>query len=265
MKKYIIYLCILINLMTLPAWAKETIHEAKDTKTIFTYIQDDLYKVYTTTDKLTEIRLQPGETPLYMGGGDSSAWNCEVIDTTNDDGSTQSSIFLKSVIDYKFVSNVVISTDRRSYRIMLCAIPAGKYNAIVSWTYPADETAAQKQIMNEIEEELSLIPSDWSLLNKNYSIEAKKSYPWCPVLVFDDGTKTYIQLAEKAESYSLPAVFEKKNKELHIVNYRFKSGYFIIDQLCEEIYLIDGNDEIRIVKTSDPKKFNHHSCGRELF
>ena len=62
-------------------------------------------------------------------------------------------------------------------------------------------------------------PSPPEKINFNYKIEERSgffggSYSWTPKMVFDDGTKTYIQMAATMSSGEAPALFVSDGKEV---------------------------------------------------
>ncbi|VBB08474.1 conjugal transfer trbg/virb9/cagx [Lucifera butyrica] len=254
LKKLVCSLIVFCSFIILPLAHAEQIQDAasfQDKDIQFVYDQDDIYKVYTTPERLTEVRLQPGETIRAMFGGDTSSWLVEQALTTNDNGPTQYSLFIKPTAD-NINTNVIISTDRRTYRLMLCS--ANWYNGIIQWSYPKDEQIARQRALARLEDEITIIPTDITKMNRNYKIKAKKNYLWKPVNVYDYEGKTYIKLGPKTEQSSMPVLFVKEGKNLQLVNYRIRQGYFIVDRICNELELVSGKDVVIIKAVPDEKR-----------
>jgi len=90
-------------------------------------------------------------------------------------------------------------------------------------------------------------------MNFNYKIQEKSgffggSYSWTPKMVFDDGTKTYIQMADTMSSGEAPALFVSDGKEVTLVNYRVKKNYYIVDRLFAQAEMRNGLKEIVVIK-----------------
>ncbi len=70
-----------------------------------------------------------------------------------------------------------------------------------------------------------------SNMNFGYHMKGPKEV-WTPLRVFDDGSKTYLQMPPEMKSLESPALFvmEEKNAP-ELVNYRVKGDYYIVDRL----------------------------------
>ena len=73
---------------------------------------------------------------------------------------------------------------------------------------------------------------------------------WLPVLVYDDGQKTYIVLDKKSLNMTVPTVF-KKNRE--IVNKEFRKNIIVINELIEKVTLRSGKQKVTIIKKKSKK------------
>jgi type IV secretion system protein VirB9 len=257
-KAIIVWSLVLFYSLGIPAHAEQIQDAANssDTDIQFVYSTDVIYKIYTTPEKLTEIRLEPGESIRSMFGGNTKDWMIEQELTTEDNGPTQLSLFIKP-LDDNISTNMIISTDRRTYRLVV--ISANWYNGIVQWSYPKDEQLA----MARLEDDVTIIPKNITKMNKHYKIMAKKDYLWKPVSVFDYEGKTYIEMSPKTAYTSMPVVFVKNGKELQLVNYRVRQGYFIVDRICQELELISDKDVVIIKAVHDDMKGGAISNGND--
>jgi len=77
----------------------------------------------------------------------------------------------------------------------------------------------------------------------SYGFMSKPS--WCPDLVFDDGSKTYISFPKQVLQKEMPSVFENRKD---VLNYRVMGNLIIIDKLVTSITVKIGRSEISITK-----------------
>jgi len=221
-------------------------------KSFFSYKPTGIYQIYCHEGHLTDIQLQPGEDILYIGGGDTTRWIVDRAQSGNGD-TKQWHVYVKPMKS-NIATNFMIATDKRSYQIR--ARSGNVYNPIIGWTYPLDEKATylrkQTEKKEKEEEQVSgaITPEK---MNFNYKIEEKSgwfegSYSWTPKMVFDDGTKTYIQMAPTMASGEAPALFVADGKEVMLVNYRVKKNYYIVDRLFAQAEMRNGLKEIVVIK-----------------
>lgn len=78
---------------------------------VYQYYPNSTYNVDTEAKRITDIQLQPGETITYVGGGDTVNW---LLDTATVAG--VSHVYIKPITD-NISTNVIINTDRHSYRL----------------------------------------------------------------------------------------------------------------------------------------------------
>jgi type IV secretion system protein VirB9 len=68
---------------------------------------------------------------------------------------------------------------------------------------------------------------------------------WIPRRVYDDGSKTYIQLDDRILHSESPVLFNKRNE---VINYRVNKNLIIIDELIEKVTLKINKDKVSIYK-----------------
>lgn len=214
---------------------------------VYTYIPNQLFRVYCQEQRLVDIQLQPGEELIYIGGGDTVRW---VVDKeiSGAGASKQWHVYIKP-LKSGLTTNFVINTDKHTYHLELIATTW--YTPVITWVYPQEEKIAllrQKAEAEKREEEtIPLGNGNLENLNFGYKISDKR-YPWKPTMVFDDGLKTYIQMPAEMKSSEAPALFIKEGKELMLVNYRVKNNYYIVDRLFDEAELRCGTKEVVVIK-----------------
>ena len=242
---------------TIDAANREGLQDASEAATVqakafFSYKPTGIYQIYCHEGHLTDIQLQPGEDILYIGGGDTTRWIVDRAQSGTSD-SKQWHVYIKPMKS-NIATNFMIATDKRSYQIR--ARSGTVYNPIIGWTYPLDEKAAflrqQTEKKQKEEEQISSTVSP-EKMNFNYKVEEKSgffggSFSWTPKMVFDDGIKTYIQMADTMPSGEAPALFVSDGKEVTLVNYRVKKNYYIVDRLFAQAEMRNGLKEVVVIK-----------------
>jgi type IV secretion system protein VirB9 len=125
--------------------------------------------------------------------------------------------------------------------------------ASVSWNYPKDRMLALQRRASAAQ---AAAPVDAGLvleqLRFRYAISGSNP-PWKPLRAFDDGRKVYIQFPAGIAQGELPPLFViGPEGGGQLVNYRFRSPYYIVDRLfgAAELRLgADKGDVVRIERT----------------
>src|SRR3546814_2234448 len=107
--------------------------------------------------------------------------------------------------------------------------------ASVSWEYPRDRMLA---LQRQAQAASAAAPVDTGLALENlrfrYAISGS-SPSWKPLRAFDDGQKVYIQFPAGIAQGELPPLFViGPEGDGQLVNYRFRSPYYIVDRRSEE-------------------------------
>lgn len=219
---------------------------------IYPYTIGALYQIYTAPDQVTDIALQPGEQLMSVSAGDTLNWI--VGDTVSGSGENeQVHILIKPRIPGR-TTNLLITTSARTYHIELQSYRE-TYMAAVSWRYPNDELAVQRQTARStrnrsrqtVERGMQL-----DRLNFRYEIEGDDPH-WRPLRAFDDGRKVFIQFPNRLDQGEAPPLFVTgRNGNSQLVNYRVNGSYYIVDRLfaAAELRLGEKDQEIvRIIRT----------------
>jgi type IV secretion system protein TrbG len=216
---------------------------------VYTYIPNRVYKIYCTETRITEIQLQAGESSVKVDGADSVQW---IIDQVESGGGSAKQVHINiKPIKQNISTNFYIYTDRHVYHIE--AYAGDFYTPIITWTYPQEEKLAllrQQEKEQQLEEDtIPLGQGNMALENLCFKYQISGgNYPWKPVLVFDDGSKTYIQMPAAMKSSEAPALFVKDGKTLALVNYRLKNNYYIVDRLGKCFEMHAGKEVVKIKK-----------------
>ena len=100
---------------------------------VYPYSSGALYRLYSAVNQVSDVALQPGEKLASVSTGDTVRWI--VGDTTSGEGATQQVHILVKPIAADLKTNLVITTERRTYHLELESTEA-TYMSSLSWTYP---------------------------------------------------------------------------------------------------------------------------------
>lgn len=217
---------------------------------VWPYSDGALYQVYAAPGRVTVISLQPGEELVTVASGDTVRWI--VDDTSSGAGDELRVNVMVKPIRSGLKSNLVITTSRRTYLLELSSTDK-TWMASVSWEYPKDRVLALQRQAKAAHEGA---PVDTGLSLENirfrYAISGSAP-PWKPLRAFDDGEKVYIQFPAGIAQGELPPLFViGAQGDAQLVNYRFRSPYYIVDRLfgAAELRLgADKGDVVRIERT----------------
>jgi type IV secretion system protein VirB9 len=191
---------------------------------IYPWSEGALYQVYAAPGQITTIALEPGERLAGTGpiaAGDTARWI--IGDTESGAGRDTRVLVLVKPTRPDISTNLVISTDRRTYLIELNASEETWMPAI-SWAYPRAPEAQR------VAPTTPRIPPAHAR-NHRYGLQGD-SPPWRPVSVFDDGRLTYVVFPRGIAQGEMPPFFVLgSDGELEIVNSRIHGNVLIVDRL----------------------------------
>src|SRR5699024_5400975 len=213
---------------------------------VWPYSDGALYQVYTGVGRVTVIALQPGEELVTVAAGDTVRWI--VGDTSSGSGEDLRVNVLVKPIRPDLKTNLVITTNRRTYLLELTSTEK-TWMASVSWEYPKDQMLALQR-QNRAAQAAAPVDTGLALENLHFRYEISGSKPsWKPLRTFDDGKKVYIQFPAGIAQGELPPLFVIGAKgDGQLVNYRFRSPYYIVDRLFEAAELRLGGDRGDVVR-----------------
>jgi len=224
---------------------------------VYDYNEDWVYEAYAMPLRVCDIRLEPGERALEAPFvSDSERWKIGA-GVSQENGTSVQHVYVKPDAANQEAS-LIINTDRRVYHIILRSYNS-VHTPIVRWRYhsglpenyisspnvkPGSQSVPGKDVSGT---ESAFTGVDPRFLSFNYRVNypyfAKPS--WLPELVFDDGSKTYINFPEGVLQKDMPSVFENKRD---VLNYRVMGKLIVIDKLIENITIKIGRNEITISK-----------------
>ncbi|HEV2551642.1 MAG TPA: P-type conjugative transfer protein TrbG [Stellaceae bacterium] len=213
---------------------------------VYPFTEGALYRLYAAPEQVGDIALQPGESLTAISAGDTVRW--VIGDTTSGSGAGKQVHVLVKPFAAGLKTNLVITTDRRSYHLQLESTDQ-TYMAAVSWTYPQDTLLALRKQNDRAE---AAAPVDTGLrledLHFRYAI-AGDNPPWKPVRVFDDGSKVYLEFPRRIDQGEAPPLFVVgADGGAELVNYRVRGNYYVVDRLFAAAELRFGKDPQQVVR-----------------
>lgn len=219
----------------------------------YDYLPGAIYELHTSPRFISTIALRPGEKLVSKAAGDTVRW---VMGETHqgEGASAQTLVFVKPIRG-DLRTNIVLTTDQRTYMLEAISHPGDAYTSVISWNYPRDQLAelsasasVAAKVKNETIDDVAVdnINFDYSLR----SIGKVKGIPaWMPQRVFDDGNKTYIQFAPNLGTTEAPPLFVIGDKDrAELVNYRVQGRYYVVDRLITIAELRLGEKKQQIVR-----------------
>jgi P-type conjugative transfer protein TrbG len=213
---------------------------------VWPYTDGALYQVYTSPGRVTVIALQQGEELVTVSAGDTVRWI--VGDTASGSGATLRVNILVKPTRTGLKTNLVVTTNRRTYLLELSSTPQA-WMASVSWDYPKDrmlalqKQAQQAQASAPVETGMTL-----EQIKFRYAVSGD-SPPWKPLRAFDDGERVYIQFPGGIAQGELPPLFVIGARgDGQLVNYRFRSPYYVVDRLFGAAELRLGGNNAQVVR-----------------
>lgn len=219
-----------------------------------TYVYGNLIpKVVCRPNRVTDIALQPGEKVNAVHAGDTVRW--QISPAKSGSGAFEVVHVIIKPLMPDISTNMLIMTDRRTYNFDLVASDKN-YIPALRFSYPQDTLSDWNTFIaanrEQQEKDVALKPSyamSAEDLFFGYKIVDKKKVPWKPIRVFDDGTKTYIQMPKKYRALEAPVVLFYEGKHQKLVNYRVKGELYIVDRIMSgKAVMIAGNAQVVIVR-----------------
>lgn len=233
---------------------------------IYPWSEGALYRLYAAPERVSDIALQPGEKLIAVSAGDTVRW--VIGDTTSGgsgagssgsgnrnggdaDGGAQVRVhILVKPFAPGLVTNMVVTTDRRTYHLALESTDRTAMAAI-SWTYPADRLLALQR-QNQRAEQARPVADAVALTNLRFSYAITgDTPPWRPLRAWDDGNKVYIEFPDRLDQGEAPPLFVVGALgQSQLVNYRVSGNHYIVDRLFGAAELRLGENPQQVVRIS---------------
>ncbi len=215
---------------------------------VYPWSEGALYQVYAAPGQITNIALEPGESLTGAGpiaAGDTARWI--IGDTESGSGVARRVHVLVKPTRADITTNLVITTDRRTYMIELRS-GEKPYMPAVAWAYPQPAGGGRQAIPAT-----PVIPAV-AARNYRYGLTGSSNPPWKPVAVYDDGRRVYVEFPRGIVQGEMPPIFViGPEGEAQIANTRIYQHILIVDRLfgAAELRLGAGDKQqtVRIVRT----------------
>ena len=209
--------------------------------------------------QVCDVALQPGEQVNSINLGDTARWTVEPAITGSGGGEVQHLII--KPLDVGLETSLVVTTNRRTYHLRLRSHRT-RYMPQVSFTYPEDAMAKWEAIKTrEVRERRdNTLPQTGEYLgNLSFDYEVSGSAAWKPLRVYNDGSKTIIQMPSTMAQGEAPTLLVVRkdgglfsDDETVMVNYRVQGNRYIVDAVFDKAILIagvgSGQDRVTIQK-----------------
>ena len=210
--------------------------------------------------QVCDVELQPGERVNSLHLGDTARWTVEPAITGSGPSEVQHLII--KPMDIGLETSLIVTTDRRTYHMRLRSHRT-QFMPRVSFTYTEDATAKWDAIKKtEATDKLAqTMPKTGEYMGTlSFAYDVAGSAPWKPIRVYNDGTKTIIQMPRAMAQTEAPTLLVVRkdgglftDAETVMVNYRLQDDRYIVDTVFDKAILIAGvgRDQDRITITRE--------------
>lgn len=217
-----------------------------DAQQVYPFSDGAIYRVLTAPGQVTDIALQPGEKLGAVAAGDTVRW--VIGDTASGSGDTKRTHVLVKPFAAGLATNVIITTDRRTYHLALTSTPHTAMSAL-SWIYPQDQLIAYRAAADQAEAARP-VASGLSIEQLHFDYVISGDQPaWRPLRAFDDGRQTFIEFPASLAVGEAPPLFLVDAKgTASLVNYRVQGRYYVVDRIFDAAELRLGLKHQQIVR-----------------
>ena len=208
--------------------------------------------------QVCDVELQPGEQVNNLNVGDP---RFTVEPAISGVGAAEVQHLIIKPLDVGLASSLVVTTNRRTYHLRLRSHRT-QFMPRVGFTYTEDALAkwdAIKSREGKEKQERTLATTGEYLGDLSFSYAVSGSAAWKPVRVYNDASKTIIQMPSTMAQSEAPTLLVVRKEggllsedETAIVNYRVQGDRYIVDAVFDKAILIAGvgssQDRVTIVK-----------------
>lgn len=208
--------------------------------------------------QVCDVSLQAGEQVNGIHLGDTARWTVEPAITGSGPGETLHLII--KPLDVGLETSLVVTTNRRTYHMRLRSHRT-EYMPQVAFSYPEDSMAKWDALQRKEtkQQEQGTIPATGEYLgNLSFDYDVSGSTSWKPARVYNDGSKTIIEMPRSMEQTEAPTLLVVRKEgglfsddETVMVNYRVQGARYIVDTVFDKAILIAGvgNSQDRVTIT----------------
>lgn len=219
--------------------------------------------------QVCDVELQPGENVNNLNLGDTSRWSVEPA--VSGSGATEVTHLIIKPLDVGLDTTLILTTNRRTYNFRLKSHRT-EFMPRISFTYPEDAMAkweALKQKQEEQKKEATIPETGEYLGNLDFNYSIVGNVSWKPVRVYNNGTKTIIQMPREMQQNEAPTLLVIRGDDQQVmVNYRLQGDRYIVDSLFDKATLIIGvgssQEQVEITRdkaNSTASSFNDNKYG----
>lgn len=197
--------------------------------------------------QVCDVALQAGEQVNSINLGDTARWVVEPAITGQ--GASEVQHLIIKPMDVGLETSLVVTTNRRTYHLRLRSHRTD-YMPQVSFTYPEEALAKWEAIKDRETKERTqkTLPETGEYLGDlSFEYDLSGSAPWKPVRVYNDGTKTILQMPRTMTQTEAPTLLVVRQEgglfseeETVMVNYRVQGDRYIVDTLFDTAILMTG-------------------------
>jgi P-type conjugative transfer protein TrbG len=197
--------------------------------------------------QVCDIELQPGEQVNNLNVGDP---RFTVEPAVSGSGSAEVLHLVLKPLDVGLATSLVITTNKRTYHIRLRSHRTD-YMARIGFSYPGDvmaEWEATRTREVKLKQEQTLPGTKEDVRDLSFNYEVKGAAAWKPVRVYNDGTRTVIQMPATMNQTEAPVLLVVRKEgglfsgddETVTVNYRVHGDRYVVDSVFQKAILIAG-------------------------
>lgn len=195
--------------------------------------------------QMCAVRLQPGEIVNAIAFGDSTRWKHTL--STFGSGSAEVAVISVRPLESGLVTNMIVTTDRRIYTILLKAARK-EWMPFISFHYPDDDEKMMEEYRAKRQraEYSSTLSNGLNVANLDFGFRISgDSVSWKPIRAYSDGTKTYIEFESLSNEAPVLVALESEggmfsDPETKVVNYRLIGKRYVVDGVPKLMGLISG-------------------------
>ncbi len=240
---------------------------SSDGKVIFPFGQA-MPKLTCSPSRACDIEMEPGEMPRKVVLGDSANWTWEAADSI-EKGRTVNHVVVQPK-DNDIESNLIITTDRRTYHIKLYAPKTeGVYLNRIGFYYPEQLVSSWDDKMGRAveakakDEASNVMPAAVAPDKMAFDYRIDGDADFRPIRVFNDGERVYIAMPDEIRHSEYPTLrlIDDEGKAM-VVDYRRtvdeKTGtiHYVVDKLFSKAELIRDSAKVQIIwKRKEKSRF----------
>ncbi|MBT9165433.1 MAG: hypothetical protein DDT25_00078 [Chloroflexi bacterium] len=204
---------------------------------VFRYSDQVSFTIRSMPSAFTNIELPEGEAVQGFYLSDPTSWSFHVTEDRR-------RVLLKPAAVGAYATGTLV-TDRRSYELTMIAVGHGEpWFQRVRWDVATSGSAATGIFSASPEVDDSSSPiSNTSPEKLNFRYTVKGRADFAPVVVFDDGIRTWFKLGA---SQDMPAIFAITNREIDVVEVARRGDYAVVPRLSSEWLLKLHGKEVKV-------------------